>query len=172
MFSLTQSPSNEKQPRFPSQLTDPQPPPPPPPPLKEAHQMASPSLRDAVGGLDRDPFVCLLGKLIGESRRLQNDPPALVPQEDLVAQHVVDALLPVSTETGGGPLVVRKVSYAEGRSNVIVEYPGTVPGRAISFVGMHMDVVPANPDEWVGCYGDCSPDAVKNCFSSLCFFMN
>uniref|UniRef100_A0A0E0NJG8 Acetylornithine deacetylase n=1 Tax=Oryza rufipogon TaxID=4529 RepID=A0A0E0NJG8_ORYRU len=110
--------------------------------------MASPSLRDAVGGLDRDPFVSLLGKLIGESRRLQNDPPALVPQEDLVAQHVVDALLPVSTETGGGPLVVRKVSYAEGRSNVIVEYPGTVPGRAISFVGMHMDVVPANPDEW------------------------
>ncbi|KAG8071938.1 hypothetical protein GUJ93_ZPchr0006g42429 [Zizania palustris] len=113
--------------------------------------MASPGaapLRDAVGGLDRDPFVALLAKLIGESRRLQNDPPAHVPQEDLVAQHVVDALLPVSTDTGGGPLVVRKVSYAEGRSNVIVEYPGTVPDRVVSFVGMHMDVVPANPDDW------------------------
>ncbi|KAF0934668.1 hypothetical protein E2562_026416, partial [Oryza meyeriana var. granulata] len=105
-------------------------------------------IRDAVGGLDRDLFVALLAKLIGESRRLQNDPPALVPQEDLVAQHVVDALLPVSTDTGEGPLVLRKVSYAEGRSNVIVEYPGTVPDRVVSFVGMHMDVVPANPDEW------------------------
>ena len=111
--------------------------------------MASPALKDAVGGLDRDGFVALLSKLIGESARLQNDPPVHRPQEDLVAQHVVDALRPVSTETGGGPLVVRKVSYAEGRSNVIVEYPGTVPGRIVSFVGMHMDVVPANPSEWV-----------------------
>ncbi|VAI48162.1 unnamed protein product [Triticum turgidum subsp. durum] len=112
--------------------------------------MASPAppLKDAVGVLDRDPFVALLSKLIGESQRLQNDPPALVPQEDLVAQHVVDALRPVSTDTGGGPLVVRKVSYTDGRSNVIVEYPGTVPDRVVSFVGMHMDVVPANPSEW------------------------
>ncbi|CAM0944805.1 unnamed protein product [Alopecurus aequalis] len=112
--------------------------------------MASPAppLKDVVGGLDRDPFVALLAKLIGETQRLQNDPPALVPQEDLVAQHVLDALLPVSTDTGGGPLLVRKVSYTEGRSNVIVEYPGTVPGRVVSFVGMHMDVVPANPNEW------------------------
>jgi acetylornithine deacetylase len=111
--------------------------------------MASPALKDAIGGLDHVSFVALLGKLIGEAARLQNDPPNLVPQEDLVAEHVVDALRPVSTDTGGGPLVVRKVSYAEGRSNVIVEYPGTVPGRVVSFVGMHMDVVPANPCEWV-----------------------
>ncbi|KAL6911756.1 hypothetical protein ACP4OV_000561 [Aristida adscensionis] len=108
----------------------------------------APQLRDAVGGLERDPFVALLSKLIGESARLQNDPPCHVPREDLVAQHVVDALRPVSTDTGGGPLVVRKVSYADGRSNVIAEYPGTVPGRVVSFVGMHMDVVPANPSEW------------------------
>nr|CAB3447566.1 unnamed protein product [Digitaria exilis] len=115
--------------------------------------MASPApapapLKDAVGELDRDGFIALLSKLIGESARLQNDPPTHMPQEDLVAEHVVDALRPVSTDTGGGPLVVRKVSYAEGRSNVIVEYPGTVPGRVVSFVGMHMDVVPANPNEW------------------------
>ena len=68
--------------------------------------MASPAppLKDAVGGLDRDPFVALLAKLIGETQRLQNDPPALVPQEGLVAEHVLDALRPVSTDTGGGPL--------------------------------------------------------------------
>jgi acetylornithine deacetylase len=113
--------------------------------------MASPAppLKEAVGGLDREPFVALLAKLIGETQRLQNDPPELVPQEELVAQHVLDVLLPVSTDTGGGPLLVRKVNYTEGRSNVIVEYPGTVPGRVVSFVGMHMDVVPANPNEWV-----------------------
>jgi acetylornithine deacetylase len=122
--------------------------------------MASPApaqLKSAVGDLDRDGFVSLLSKLIGESARLQNDPPTHRPQEDLVAQHVVDVLCPVSTETGGGPLVVRKVSYAEGRSNVIVEYPGTVPGRVVSFVGMHMDVVPANPSEWVCCVNTLLP---------------
>lgn len=120
--------------------------------------MASTALKDAVGGLDREPFVALLEKLIGEAARLQNDPPNHVPQEDLVAQHVVNALRPVSTDKGGGPLVVRKVSYAEGRSNVIVEYPGTVPGLVVSFVGMHMDVVPANPSEWVSCGNLCLKD--------------
>ncbi|CDY44513.1 BnaC01g10360D [Brassica napus] len=35
-----------------------------------------------------------------------------------------------------------------GRGNLIVEYPGSVPGKILSFVGMHMDVVTANPDEW------------------------
>lgn len=29
-----------------------------------------------------------------------------------------------------------------------MEYPGSVPGKIVSFVGMHMDVVTANPDEW------------------------
>jgi acetylornithine deacetylase len=115
--------------------------------------MASPapaSLKDTVGSLDRDGFVGLLSKLIGETAHLQNDPPTHRPQEERVAQHVVDVLRPVSADTGGGPLLVRKISYVEGRSNVIVEYPGTVPGRVVSFVGMHMDVVPANASEWVG----------------------
>ncbi|RLN07404.1 acetylornithine deacetylase [Panicum miliaceum] len=86
--------------------------------------MASPAPAplDAVGGLDRDGFV---SKLIDESTRLQNDHR---PQEGLVA------LRP----TGSGPLVVRKVIYAEGRSNVIVDCPGTVHGRVISYVGMHI----------------------------------
>lgn len=29
-----------------------------------------------------------------------------------------------------------------------MEYPGTVPGKILSFVGCHMDVVTANPDDW------------------------
>ncbi len=34
------------------------------------------------------------------------------------------------------------------RNNLIIEYPGTHPDRVVSFVGSHMDVVPANPEEW------------------------
>ncbi|XP_072962035.1 acetylornithine deacetylase-like [Typha angustifolia] len=113
---------------------------------------SSSSLNDLLGELDRDSYIPLLAKLIGEAKYVQNNPDdkedPLIPEEDLVARHVVEALLPVSTDTNGGPLVVSTVSYAKGRSNVIVEYPGTDPNRAISFVGMHMDVVPADPNEW------------------------
>lgn len=107
------------------------------------------SLNQLVGDLERSSFVSLLAKLINESQHVQNNPPELVPREDLVACHVLEALLPLSTSTGGGPLVVRHINYTEGRGNIIVEYPGSVPGRVVSFVGMHMDVVTANPTDWV-----------------------
>ncbi|XP_068650441.1 acetylornithine deacetylase [Aristolochia californica] len=109
---------------------------------------SSPSLKSLLGELDRDSFVTLLGKIISEVKHVQNNPPELVPREDRVARHVLDALLPLSTSTGGGPLIVNHVSYVEGRGNVIVEYPGTVPGQILSFVGCHMDVVTANPQDW------------------------
>ena len=61
------------------------------------------------------------------------------------ARHVLEALQPHST-AHGGPLIVRSVSYVEGRSNIIVELKGSDEGAgAVSFVGMHLDVVPANP---------------------------
>jgi acetylornithine deacetylase len=111
---------------------------------------ASPSsLNQLMADLDRSSFVPLLAKLINESKHVQNNPPELVPREDLVARHVLDALLPLSTSTGGGPLVVRHINYIEGRGNVIVEYPGSVPDRVVSFVGMHMDVVTADLTDWV-----------------------
>ncbi|XP_072988179.1 acetylornithine deacetylase [Typha latifolia] len=116
--------------------------------MASSFSSSSPSLKDIVGELDRDSFVSLLGKLIGESKHVQNNPPDLVPKEDLVARHVLDALLPLSTSSGGGPLIVSHVSFADGRGNVIVEYPGTVHGRVVSFVGMHMDVVTADPQNW------------------------
>ncbi|KAG9452136.1 hypothetical protein H6P81_005040 [Aristolochia fimbriata] len=109
---------------------------------------SSASLNSLLGELNRDSFVTLLGKIIGEAKHVQNNPPELVPREDRVARHVLDALLPLSTSTGGGPLIVNHVSYVEGRGNVIVEYPGTVPGKILSFVGCHMDVVTANPQDW------------------------
>ncbi|KAF3791011.1 Acetylornithine deacetylase [Nymphaea thermarum] len=105
------------------------------------------SLKEELGVLDGEPFVSLLSKLIGESRYVQNNPPELVPQEDRVVSHLLDALAPYSKEQGG-PLLLNHASFVEGRGNLIVEYPGTVPGKVLSFVGSHMDVVTANPDDW------------------------
>ncbi|CAN8274744.1 unnamed protein product [Cochlearia groenlandica] len=101
-----------------------------------------------IGSLNKDSFVSLLSKLIGESKLVQNNPPDLIPQEDLIVNHVLDSLRPYSTQTGGGPLLINHVAYHKGRGNLIVEYPGSVPGKIMSFVGMHMDVVTANPDDW------------------------
>ncbi|XP_078438481.1 peptidase M20/M25/M40 family protein [Wolffia australiana] len=109
-------------------------------------------LRETLGELDKEAFVALLGKLIGETRHVQNNPPELVPKEDRVVRHVLDSLLPYSTTpppgAAGGPLVVSHVSYVDGRGNLIVEYPGSDNDRILSFVGCHMDVVPANPEDW------------------------
>ncbi|KAL6279680.1 hypothetical protein ACE6H2_016561 [Prunus campanulata] len=109
---------------------------------------SSTELKKILGDLNKDSFISLLSKLIGESKYLQNNPPELIPQEDRAVKHVLDSLLSLSTTTGGGPLVINHVTYFPGRGNVIVEYPGTVPGKILSFVGCHMDVVTANPNDW------------------------
>lgn len=112
--------------------------------------MASSSpVKQALGDLDKESFVTLLRKLIGESKFVQNNPPELIPEEDRIVRHVLDMLLPCSTTTGGGPLVINHATYKPGRGNLIVEYPGTEPNKVLSFVGMHMDVVTANPSDWV-----------------------
>ncbi|KAK4422943.1 Acetylornithine deacetylase [Sesamum alatum] len=110
--------------------------------------MAAASVKQALGDLNKDAFVTLLSKLIGESKFVQNNPPELIPEEDRIVRHVLDVLRPFSTATGGGPLVINHVAYKPNRGNLIVEYPGTQPGKILSFVGMHMDVVTAIPSEW------------------------
>ncbi|XP_073132950.1 acetylornithine deacetylase [Henckelia pumila] len=110
--------------------------------------MATASVKHTLGDLNKDSFVALLGKLIGESKYVQNNPPELIPEEDRIVRHVLDVLRPFSTATGGGPLVLNHVTYKSNRGNLIVEYPGTQPGKILSFVGMHMDVVTANPSDW------------------------
>ncbi|XP_039167363.1 acetylornithine deacetylase-like [Eucalyptus grandis] len=109
---------------------------------------SSSDVKATLGDLERESFTALLSKLIGEARYVQNNPPDLIPQEDRIVRHVLDSLLPLSTSTGGGPLVVNHVNYHPNRGNLIVEYPGTVPGKILSFVGMHMDVVTADPSAW------------------------
>lgn len=106
------------------------------------------NLLETLGNLEKDSFIPLLTNLIGESRHVQNNPPELIPEEDRVVKHVLNSLLPLSTTTGGGPLIINHVTYFPGRGNLIVEYPGTVPGKILSFVGCHMDVVTANPNDW------------------------
>ncbi|KAK9145165.1 hypothetical protein Sjap_005068 [Stephania japonica] len=107
-------------------------------------------LKQILGDLNRESFITLLSKLIGESKFVQNNPPELTPEEDRVGKHVLDVLQPYSTSNGGGgPLIINHVSYVKGRGNIIVEYPGSDDqGRILSFVGCHMDVVTANPDDW------------------------
>lgn len=109
--------------------------------------MAS-SVIETLGDLNKESFVTLLSKLIGESEYVQNNPPEVIPEEDRIVKHVLEKLLPFSTTTGGGPLIINHVAYKPNRGNLIVEYPGTVPNKVLSFVGMHMDVVTANRADW------------------------
>lgn len=111
--------------------------------------MAAAGVKQTLGDLNKDSFVALLSKLIGESKFVQNNPPELIPEEDRIVTHVLDVLRPYSTATSGGPLVINHATYKPNRGNLIVEYPGTQPGKVLSFVGMHMDVVTANPSDWV-----------------------
>lgn len=83
----------------------------------------------------------------------------LIPREDLAGDHVLAVLSPFSKENGG-PLEIevriiecnmitcsQRITFVEGRGNIIVRYPGTASATT-SFVGSHMDVVPADPAGW------------------------
>lgn len=97
--------------------------------------------------LNEPRFLELLEKLIGESKKLQNNPEqGLIPREDCASDHVLEFLSPY-TQENGGVLKVERVSFVEGRGNVIVTYPGTTD-KICSFVGSHLDVVPAIAADW------------------------
>eukprot|EP00294_Goniomonas_avonlea_P008598 CAMPEP_0114558582 /NCGR_PEP_ID=MMETSP0114-20121206/10462_1 /TAXON_ID=31324 /ORGANISM="Goniomonas sp, Strain m" /LENGTH=437 /DNA_ID=CAMNT_0001743989 /DNA_START=8 /DNA_END=1321 /DNA_ORIENTATION=+ len=98
--------------------------------------------------LNQERFIPLLEKLIGESEFVQNNPPEHIPEEDRVVRHVLAVLEPLSTKNGG-PLIVEQLSYTPGRSNIYVEYPGSLGHeKVVSFVGSHMDVVTADRSKW------------------------
>lgn len=97
--------------------------------------------------LNEPRFLALLEKLIGESKFLQNNPAqGLIPQEDLAIKHILEVLKPYLKENGG-VLETEKVNFVEGRGNLIIRYPGT-GSEVCSFVGSHLDVVPADPKGW------------------------
>lgn len=99
-------------------------------------------------GFDDNEYLDLLEKLMSHVKRVQNNPEAgLIPEEGLIAQEVVQYL-------GSHPgLLVKLHSYdsAGKRPNLIIRYkhPEVISeGRTIAFMGSHMDVVPADPNEW------------------------
>lgn len=97
--------------------------------------------------LNEPRFLALLEKLIGESKFLQNSPSqGLIPKEDLAIGHILEVLKPYLKENGG-VLEYEKINFVEGRGNLILRYPGT-GSEVCSFVGSHMDVVPADPAGW------------------------
>jgi len=97
--------------------------------------------------LNKDRYVSLLEKLIGEVEFLQNSPPKFIPQEDKAIKHLLEALKPYTVENGG-VLKVEHVWYVEGRGNLIIEYTPEGATGTVAFVGSHLDVVPANPETW------------------------
>ena len=95
--------------------------------MTEPHATKRPRTEGAGGltaaRLDASRFVSLLEKLIGEAEHLQNHPAqGLFPKEDLAAAHVLELLEPHSV-SNGGPLLMERVIFTEGRSNLIVTYP-------------------------------------------------
>jgi len=97
--------------------------------------------------LEETRFITLLSNLISVSETLQNNPSeGLIPREDNASDFVLETLRPYSKENGG-PLEVERIHYTEGRGNVIIKYPG-VTNKTISFIGSHLDVVPAQPENW------------------------
>jgi acetylornithine deacetylase len=96
--------------------------------------------------LDEEDYLTLLAKVIGFTKSLQNNPPELVPQEKLVADAIVEYLKPFSGDDTR--LSVKVCEYVAGRPNVIIRYQGEAKDKIVSYVGSHMDVVPADPAEW------------------------
>eukprot|EP00904_Undaria_pinnatifida_P004372 jgi/Undpi1/13936/HiC_scaffold_9.g03587.m1 len=97
--------------------------------------------------MNDDRFVALLTKLIDNVTTLQNNPSqGLVPKEDDASDHVLELLKPYTVENGG-PLEVERVHFTPGRGNVIIKYQGT-GDKTVTFLGSHLDVVPANPETW------------------------
>eukprot|EP01038_Epipyxis_sp_PR26KG_P006675 gene6675-9157_t len=98
--------------------------------------------------LNEQRFIPLLELLVGEAEHLQNNPSqGLIPREDAASDHLLKLLAPYSVENGG-VLEVSRITFVEGRGNLIVKYPSTTGDGICSFVGSHLDVVPADPKGW------------------------
>lgn len=103
------------------------------------------SLRNLT--LDEEEYVALLTKLIQHSSKVQNNPPELIPQECLPAGEVIEFLKDFTVPNG--PIKLTKFEYAPGRTNLVLELIGSGKDKSVvSFVGSHLDVVPADPEEW------------------------
>ncbi len=100
-------------------------------------------------GFDDEEYIDLLAKMIAHTAKLQNNPSnGLIPQEKLIA----DEIIKFYGENHPSISVTIHAYDQEGkRPNLIIRYKhpdALTDNKTISFMGSHMDVVPANPDEW------------------------
>jgi acetylornithine deacetylase len=99
-------------------------------------------------GFDDQEYIALLDKLIRHSKQVQNNPEAgLVPKESLIADEI-------KTYLGELPgLSITSYAYDKNntRSNLIIRYKNSsqITNKQILFMGSHLDVVPADPKEWL-----------------------
>lgn len=97
--------------------------------------------------LNEERFLALLEKLVSVTPFLQNNPSqGMIPQEDRAGDFVLEALKPYMRPNG--PLIVERITYVEGRGNIMIRYPGSKKDKVCSFVGSHLDVVPATAATW------------------------
>ena len=96
--------------------------------------------------LNDERFLRVLRGMMAHGEQLQNSPlkDAPPPQEDLAGNIIREELEPF---VRNGRLKIDHISYAENRGNLILTYPGRTK-KTVAFVGAHLDVVPANPEEW------------------------
>jgi acetylornithine deacetylase len=132
--------------------------------------------------LNEERFLGLLTNMVGEAEHLQNNPAqGLIPREDAASDHIYSLIKPYLKENGG-VLEYQRISYVEGRGNVILKYPGTT-ANVCSFVGSHLDVVPADAKEWERCpfkliregdllYGRGTTDCLGHVAALTDFFIN
>lgn len=102
--------------------------------------------------LCRDTYVNLLARMIQHTEALQNKPPQYVANEELISDIVKSEL------EGLDNITIDTVEYVEGRPNLIIKYENmndtdtdntdNTNTKSLGFIGSHMDVVPAVPDEW------------------------
>ncbi|OQR90163.1 hypothetical protein THRCLA_09420 [Thraustotheca clavata] len=99
--------------------------------------------------LSPEGYTELLRKFIGVAEHVQNAPSlGLVPKEDLISDIILEELGPY-LQQNGGVIEAKRIAFNEGRGHLILKYPGTSKAEeTINFIGMHMDVVPANPEGW------------------------
>lgn len=114
--------------------------------LEDAAPPSPPVAASQLPKLDINPdeYVKLLGELMSESEHVQNFPPEFVPQESRVVAHLLKWLKPYAHV-----LQVEPVKFVDGRENLIIRYVSSNPSaKTISFVGSHLDVVPADRSTW------------------------
>lgn len=97
---------------------------------------------------DQNQFISLLEKFISHSKRLQNNPPeGLVPEEILIVEEIKNYI----GDAPGITLTVHNFDKKQKRPNLIMRYKHPdvpIHDKTITFMGSHMDVVPAKTSEW------------------------